>query len=443
MRTILQAALLLLFSEVYTQTVLNLNDCMKYAFEHNFELLEYSNIIHKNNLNLRQSYLNLLPSAKTIYNHNLSSGRSLNVETYSWENEDIQQGDIALSAELVVFSGLYNLYNKKASQIVLDKSKLVLLQKKLLLSLEITVLYHKITLTNSNINILEITNSNTLKEIKKLKNQILAGTMAKSNIYELEAQAKKEKLEILALLNEKDKQIINLAKLINWQKEIPLQLNTNLLPVKTDKSILVDSSYILDIVINKSVITSIAKREMELANKAIQIKKSYLFPNLTLNTSFSSRYLKNAIDPISSENNYTCFNQLDNNQYKQLAITLTIPLFNRYQNATEIKQLKIDFENKKLQLEEAKLQLKSELENIQTDISYLEKKIQETKEMVDDYKKSYDVATEKYRSGLLDSYTLNASKNNYTTSMLQYNRLKIELSMNIELLRLYSEFIVN
>jgi outer membrane protein len=347
---------------------------------------------------------------------------------------------MALSAELLVFNGLNNLYNKQASQIALDRSNLALLQQKLLLGIDITLLFHKVSLTNLNVSILEVTNSNTNEEIEKMEEQITAGSVAKSNIYELKAQAKKEALEILGLQNEIEKYINNLSKLLNWKEESRLQLEADGLSYIDDSVLIYKVLFVKNGIIDKSVITFVAEKEKDLANKAVQLQKSHAYPGISANASFSSRYLKDAFDPVSGENNYTYINQLDNNQYRQVALTLRIPVFNRYQNTTEIKLLKIDYENKKLQLEGVKKQLSVELDNIQTDIMYCARKIQETEELVDAYKKSFEAASEKYHSGLLDSYTLNTSKNNFTGSMLQLNKLKVELSMNIELLKLYYKF---
>ncbi|NLD50063.1 MAG: TolC family protein [Clostridiaceae bacterium] len=439
MRYIFITLLLIVFPKSFSQSALNSNDCLDYAYEHNFEIQEFCNNINKSRLDLKQSYLNTLPSVNAEYNHYLSSGRSLNVETYSWDNEDIQQGNMALSAELVVFKGLYNLYSQQANRIALEKYEFALQQKKLLLGLNIILLFHKVSLNNSTIAILTLTHSGTKEEIKKLEEQITAGTMAKSNIYELQAQAKKEELEILASKNEKEKNLNNLSKLLNWQESTGLELNT-VLPENYNDTVF-HTALLNNTIVEQSVITYASEKDLELAKKAIQLKMSGLYPSLMANASLSSRYLNDAVNLVSGDN-YTYFNQLDNNQYKQLVITLSIPIFNRHQTATEIRQLNIEYENKNLQYENIKRQLLTELSNIETDILYLKNKITETKAMVEAYKQSYQVAIEKHRSGLLDLYTLNTSKNNFTASSLQLNRLYVELSMNVELLKLYLNFTV-
>ena len=429
--------------KLFSQSTLNLTDCLEYAFEHNLEVIQYSNNINKANVRLAQTRLDLLPTINAEYNHYLSTGRTLNSEIFSWEDENIQQGNIAFVSDLVIFQGLYNIYNRKSAVLSEDLSSLKLERKKLLLGLEVVALFHKIALNKSSIRILELTNSNTQKEIAKLEEQITAGTMPRSNLYELLAQEKKEKVSILSLYNQQVKEHNNLSRLINWQEEINLELNSKIRLGLIDNEVLnnvLDSTDLM--LLENSVLTSIATKDLEITSNSIALKRSFLYPTLSANATFSSSYLKDAVNPGSARENYDYSNQFDNNQHKPIALTVSIPIFNRNQKNTEIKLTRLDLANKELEYEKVKNQLSNELLNIQNDINSLSKKIIETNQMVEAFNKSYEVASEKFSSGLLDSYTLNLSKNNYTSSLLQLNKLKLELTMNIELLKLYRRFIV-
>jgi hypothetical protein len=83
--------------------------------------------------------------------------------------------------------------------------------------------------------------------------------------------------------------------------------------------------------------------------------------------------------------------------------------------------------------------LSNELKEILEEICSLGHRIQETELMVDAYRRSYDVAGEKYSSGLLDVYALNLAKNNYTKAQLELNKFMVEYSMNLYLLKFYEE----
>lgn len=437
-RIVSSIVLLFNFSNIIAQSSLTLKDCLEYAYEHNHEMTEYENNIRKNKLSFKQSTQNVLPSVKAVYNHHISSGRSLNIETYSWDNRNIQQGDLTLAADLVVFKGLYNLYKREYDLISVNMSNLKLQQKKLLLSIEITKIYYRIVLTNINVKILDQINSNTKEEINKQNELILAGANSMGGIYELKAQGHKEELEILELLNNNEKNMLYLSELLNWPADEILSISTDfhqntLLNMK-------GCTEPINKILNKSVITSLAQEELYLTDKAIQLKRSYLYPTISLTTKLSSWYQMGATNPLNLENNYIYTHQMNNNLYKQMTLTFYAPIFNKRKIATELKLLQIDNENKRVQLENRKRQLTTELKSIKADILHIKQKIEHTHHLAETYKKSYAIAIEKYRSGLLDAYILNTSKNNYITSLMQRNRLQIELSLNTDLLWLYDKY---
>lgn len=444
LRIIFFCAIITFVNLLYAQRSLSLNECLAYGFENNLNISKYINNKAKSRVLLNQSRFESLPTLNAEYNHYLSSGRSLNIETYSWDNEDIRQGNLTVTAELVIFQGLYNLWNRREGLLNIDISTLEIEQEKLLLGLEIIDAYYSLKSAKENLNIIELAHFNTLQEIQKLEQQIMAGTMPASNLYELQAQEKKEYIETIVLTRTCEKEYNNLVRLLNWKEDYALQLNNDTENLsKSDSVFYSRNEYQIENLLNNSILTIIANKKIELADNNIQIQKSQLLPVISASSSISSRYLKDAIDPASTNESYNYLDQLNNNQYKQVGLTISIPIFNKHQIRSEIKLSELELRNMEIEKKQALLQLHSELQSIRKDIIALNNRISESNQMSDIYEKSFEVAKEKYHSGLLDSYTLNISKNNYTNSILENNMLKTELRLNYELISLYSKFISN
>jgi outer membrane protein len=435
--------LLLLVSTVFAQKELSLTDCIKYGYDHNLSINSDEIEVVKSKISLNQSFIEYLPSINTEFNHYFNSSKSLSSESYSWSNNIVQQGNMAISADLIVFQGLYRLYNKKTSFSTYNASKLTLEKYKLLLGLEIIKSYHRLKLLLESIEILETTFKQTNTEIQKLLYQIEAGTLPKSDLYEMKAQAKKESVSIINIRVDLVKEYNNLGDLINWQEPYKLEiLPTSLISDSTYSNTeeLIDSQ-IASIVL-KSVL--VAEKDANIATAMHQIKKqkSVLYPTLSANASLSSSYLIDAINPIPESNKYPINSQIRNGQIQQVGMTLSIPIFNQYRNKTNIKLLELYISELENEKEQASLSLNTELQNIKADIFSLSLRIAETTEMADLYQKSYMVALEKFSAGLLNSYSLNTSKNNFIKSKLEKNKLTIEYEMNSDLLGLYSSSIV-
>ena len=208
---------------------------------------------------------------------------------------------MAVTAELTIFQGLHNLYSQKSAKSGYEAIGYSLEKARLQLGLEIIKYYYEIILTANSIRILELTNQNTLNEINNLKEQIIAGTMSKSSLYELTAQSHKEQLQIETLKADREKNYQMLIKLMNWPSETTFPVDSTLYGFTTSDTSVV---FIMpEIALENILGGSPDIKEKELQMKAIeyeiQLQKSLYFPVVRSIASVSSRYMKNAIDPTS------------------------------------------------------------------------------------------------------------------------------------------------
>jgi len=420
------------------QVMMSLNECIEYACKHNLDLNQYQYQLSKSMVALRQTKLNCLPSVIAEYNHFISSGRSLNQEIYEWENNDMQQGNMALTAGLTIFQGLHSLHRQKSAKSGYEAIGYSLEKARLHIGLEIIQYYHEIILTTSSIGIIELTHQNTMNEINSLKEQIIAGTMSKSSLYELTAQSYKEQLQIEALEADRDKNYLMLVRLMNWPMETAFLVDSVFYGfTASDTSVY---SSVPDVMLENILRGSPEIMEKEFQLRAtkyeIQMQKSLYYPAVRSIASFSSRYMKNAIDPTSNSN-YEYISQIDNNQYKQLALSVSVPVFDRNSRNTNVKLARIEYERLQNEKEMVWLQLKKELLLISEEIESLSHRIIISQEMTSAFQQSYETAAEKFNAGLLNAYELTLAKNNYTSALLELNKTMVQYSMNMELLKLY------
>lgn len=429
--------------QLSAQKHLSLDDCLDYSFEHNLILAQYLNEVSESKIRLNQSYLAYLPSVRTEYNHFMSSGKSLNLETYSWSGEDIQQGNAMIIADLTIFQGLYNLYHSKASNADYVISNLILEREKLFLCLEIIKSYHNILLFDSDIKILENTHFKTQNEITQLEEQIKAGIMPRSDLFEMRAQEKKEMLNIISLRTGLEKEYSNLKKLMNWQESDDPIIFTDALATSRYQALRVsDLSRIIENILRNSVVIVVEICKESLLEYELQMQRNQIYPEIIINAALSSRYLKGAVNPIFENDKYGLSSQLKDNQYKQIGFTVSFTIFDSFRKKSNIKLSELKLKSKRIETEYRVLLLKTELLNIQNDIFSLAERINETEMMAEAYEKSYDFAREKYISGLIDLYSLNTAKNNYINSLIELSRLSVEHKFNLELLSFYEKFVV-
>jgi outer membrane protein len=438
---ILLTILLISILDSKAQSVLTLNQCIEYAFKNNNDIKIQENELIKNKINLKQAGYSLLPSVNASYSHKYNAGRSLNYETYSWENREIQQGDLSVAADLVVFRGLYGLYNRNIMKSQINISKLNIEKSKLFIGIETIKSYYSIRLINTNISIYDNVLTNTQKEISKLQEKINAGVVSKVGLYEMNAQEKKELVSKINLESLLVREYNNLNYILNWHEESSLSVS-EVTSVELDSLKILNNNlvHIIDNIVSNSILMAEKDLNLKLTDYTIKKQKSNYFPKVSINSYFSSRYLLDAVNPVTHEKRYNLNTQIIDNRTNEIDLVLAIPLFNKFDNRTNIKLLEVEKSQIILRYDSEIQSLKKNLEDIKDDILSLKKRITETTNMVIAYQKSYDAALEQYKSGQLDSYAMSSTKNNYINAQLELNRNIIEYNMNLEILKFYEEF---
>lgn len=424
--------------------ILTLKECIEHAFENNLELKQYHNDIVYADLQVKQSTFEYFPTAHAEINHYLNSGRSLNYETYSWENEKIQQGNLGISVNTILFQGLYKLYNRKSKLLQSEATQLNLEKQKLLLGIEITKSYHNAQLFITNMNILQNSIDQSRSAIDNLREEILAGVKPTIDLYELEAQMHREVSELNAIMSGYSRELAYLKVLINWEENFtvtPHVFQDTILRIKQPANINIDP--VIDDVVHSSVFLKQEKVKTKQSEFELKMSKALFSPKISTSAVLSSRYLRNAVNPLSEIDDYPYYDQIKDNQYKQVVFTISIPIYDHNKRNTSLKIKELAIQESKNQEELVVQELRNELKIIKNELDYLERKIRNTNQMKSAYSKSFQAAQEKYKGGILDSYSLNIAKNNYLRSKLELNKLRIEFNMNIEVLTLYSQFSEN
>ena len=171
-----------------------------------------------------------------------------------------------------------------------------------------------------------------------------------------------------------------------------------------------------------------------------KIRQASLFPAISLQAGITTRYLGGNGDHGDPAQAYPLFSQLSDNRFRQVAIAIQVPLFDRNRNRLDIKLAEIEREKAEDDISRTRESLRVELQILREDIRSLYSAIRSAEIMTQAYAMSYETAVEKYRSGILDLYSLHLAKNNHTNAQLELTRYIMEYSMNAALLSLYERF---
>ena len=385
----------------FAQEGWTLQDCIDYAIENNIQLKRQhlQSEIARNNFN--QSRISLLPGLVAFANHDFNSGRALNYETYQWENREFEQGNIGMESRLNLFNGFQN-YNNIQQQRFLLLSSLEQFEKAMNdISLNISAAFFQILLDKELVEIAEFQVEVSSLELESARSNFLVGNISRGRVLEIESQLAADQYQLTLARNNLGSSYLVLMHMMQMDPDHDFR-------VARPEIVEIDESAILNTVENIYVEAEanlpqvrgaeyfLKSRERELA-----ITRGQLSPSLALRGLFYSRYSELATDPIDG-GNYPYATQIKDNQYRQLGISLQIPIFTGWSTRNRISNARVSVLDAQYRLDETRQNLYSEVHQMHNDAKNAYNRYISAEKAVLAAQESFQYAKEQFGLGLIN-----------------------------------------
>lgn len=395
-----------------------LENCLKLALKNNLTIKNIEIQKQISTYQLKSKKSELLPYVSGIINNGYSWGRSIDPNTNSFTTTKFSSYNGGVSANILLFSGFSKLKNIKSFKYELEINKTEIQKIKNSITIDvafkyITILYLKeIIKANKE----QIKFSEKQVEIAQLK--FNNGYISESDLYKIKSQKANEELTLTNNHNLLESNLLDLKLLL----QLPLNKNIDLVEYNDsffETSWLDENKYDL---LNKAVKINptykISLLQTQKAKNDIGISRASFFPSLSLGSSINSIYSDN-ID-------FRFKDQIDNNLSYGINFSLTIPLFNQFQNKYAVKQSKAFFHKSKVQQRLEKNSVSKIILNAINDAKSAKKKYETSKQAYKYGMKSYEADLLKYKLGQINVNELNTTKNNYINSQSDLIQAKYE-----------------
>jgi outer membrane protein len=276
----------------------------------------------------------------------------------------------------------------------------------------------------------------TQLQIDRTTKLVEAGSLAKGSLLEIEAQSAREELNVVNAKNR-----LQLAYLTLYQQ----------LELPSTESFLVDKPVLPEITANMSLLNTMdifknavdirpavksAEYKLESARNQVAIAKGNRMPSLSMNGNYYNYYNNKYMD---YQGNKIAFgDQLKSNERYGLGVTLSIPIFNRYQVRNGISNSQIQLENTELALQNTKNLLRKDIEQAYTNALAAFKRYVANQTAVVSSLEAFRYTEEKFNVGMINSVEYNQSKNNLSTAKSDLLQAKYEYIFRTKILDFYN-----
>jgi outer membrane protein len=449
-----------------TQKVWTMEDCINYAFENNLDIKKQVLNVELNKAQFLQSKLIMLPSINANGTNIWNYGMTVDRYTNQFATSTVRSNNFNLSANMTLFNGLTLVNSYQQNKINLLASNYDMDVMKNNISLTVAGYYLDILFNMELLDVAKNQLAITTDQVNRFKKMVEAGSTAKGDLLNIEAQSAAEELTVvdaenrLAISKLSLQQVIDLPVSKDFIVEKP-----QLKEVEVPKDVLTPEQIFDYALISRPEIKG-ADLRVQSAEKSLAIARGRITPSLTFGgtwaTGYSSAITQN--DPnfvgdttyipvgYTSPSHETVLipqvstapqvvtsfsDQLKQNENKSIGFNLSVPIFNGWQGRTAITAAKIQKSQAELDLEIMKRDLRKTIEQSYADAVAALKKFRASEQKVSAQEESFKYTQQKFDVGMLTAFDFNNAKKDLTKAQSEVLQAKYDFIFKTTILDFY------
>ncbi|MCX6223901.1 MAG: TolC family protein [Bacteroidia bacterium] len=431
---ILAVFVLFFGTHAFPQKEMKLEECIQIAIDRNIGLKRQGLQVDLAKDNLQTSRAGRLPTVEGFFAHNLSSGKTVNYEDYTYITTKYQDGNVGIQGSLPVFAGFANLYQTKSNKYSFQSESDKQAELIKTVSIEVTAAYLQILYTEELLGVAEAKLESTKEQLRMNEGFFEAGRMSKVEVLTMKAQVAQDNLAKIQAENDVRTAYLSLAQLLNLENENGLRIQK---PARLDESISIvvnDPEQIYEYArINHPGITS-AEFLVKSRESVLSAMRARISPSVSLNGLLYSRYSELGLNPTAT---YPYADQLRNNLYSRASININIPIFSQFQTRSRISQASLQARDAKLSLDQKKLSIRHDIQLAYSATLNSRAKYEATTEAVASANESFNLTQEKYKAGISSSVEFKVAQNQLIQAQSTRIQSKYEFIIRSKILDLY------
>jgi outer membrane protein len=450
-----------------------LKECVDYALANSLTVKRGELTVESSEIDLRQSKWNRLPSLNAQSNYGYNWGRGLDPTTNQFvSSQQNTVGDVGVNANVTLFNSMRVNNSIKQYEKTRDASEQDLLKSRNDVSLNVTTLFINVVFNKELLENAKFQLASSQQQLERTKKQVAAGALPRSEELNLDAQVATNELNVINQTNTLTLSLLQLQQAL----QIPASREFDVeIPVLDPENLVLDQSredvYTIAQGVMPEIKSSVLK--VESSDYAIKAARGNLYPRLSLGGSMNTTYSKSAeskfvpdgvtVDkedgPIaeayydvpnnlsypvygyrstgSFQDIYLFNDQVKDNLYKSVRLTLTIPIFNNYTARAALQRSLIQNEQAKISKLEVENTLRQNVETAFNDALAASKSYEQALKQVRARDEAFRMTKQRYEIGAVNYVEYQVAENNLFQARTDLARAKYNFIFRKKLLDFY------
>lgn len=413
----------------------SLEDCIRYAVEHNIDLKQKEQIQENRKIDLSTTRHSWLPNLNASLGQNFDFGRSPTKEGIIVDRNSTNSS-FSIQTSMPLFTGL-RIYNQlRARKLDLLAATENMNKAKDDLSVNVTSYYLQVLYNQEILRVADLQVALSREQADKTQALVETGKVPLSQLYDIKAQLAKDEVTQTDARNNVNLALLNLAQCLEMEHggryfRIADPIGGN--PVELYMSSILPPDAIYEYAVTFKPQVREQELLLESSRKGLLAARSSYFPQLNLNAYYSNGYYH-----YNTGENVSFSNQLKQNERKNIGFSLSIPLFNRFTARNAVRSSRIAIRIQELSLENTKKELYKEIQQAYYNAVAAQEKYNASEKAVVASLEAFKYAEERYNAGKSTVYEFNDAKTKYAQSLAEQAQAKYDYILRTKILDFYN-----
>jgi outer membrane protein len=279
----------------------------------------------------------------------------------------------------------------------------------------------------------------TKEQVANTEVMVEVGKVATSQLFDIKAQLATDEVTLVEAGNRVSLAMLDLIQILELER---LGDDFDIVQPEIDNAIAdyMQSMMLPDLIYDGAVLfkPQIKEQEYLLARqkKLLRVARANYYPQLNLNAYYSNSYRQS----FGNEDivNVPFSDQFKQNAQKNIGVSLSIPIFNRFSYRNNVRQAKVSLVNQQLTMEDSKKTLYKEIQQAYFNATAEQEKFIASEKSVAASQEALMYAEERYKAGKSTVFEFNESKTKYATSLSQQAQAKYNFIFRAKILDFYN-----
>lgn len=408
--TVAAAMLSVLMVSAQSGNTLSLRRAVEIGLTRNIDVNLRNLNVERAGVSLGRAKGNMVPSVIGSINHNLNSGRSIDVFTNSYVNQEYTSAVYQLNSDVTIFNGfrLWNLL--RTAQLDYEASKMEWQAQKDQLTLDIVLAYLQILNDQDQYELARVQTELTQKQVDRLVIMNEQGAILPSDLTDLQGQLAQNKVNEINAKNALVNSRLQLSQLLNIPYDSAMQVERlNLDQFDMNYAASPDSIY--SIAMQQLAMAKAPTLRKEANEKYLKAERGNLLPSVSLGGGIATNFSSTGRDANNEKIGY--YDQLRNNYNTGVGFSVLIPILNNFNRRNNVKAAKIDLKQTELEEQNTHIRLKQIIERDYVNLVTAKERYQALVDQVAALQQSLGAAEARFNAGASNSIDYLTARNNF------------------------------